>query len=364
MKQSKGVVMRVTGKKTVVYTKEGDFLEIPTPKNVPRAGQVIEVNSKPTRFPFKQTLFRYATVAAILVLVLALGVFNPLLGPNVAVASVSLEINSGLELYVDKQARVVEVNVVSDQLKQVLKDLKLKDMDLYQAVNLILKEARAKNVLLEDNNFVLASVIPIDDKGEKVVDEAKLRNTIRESMISKNISGVVIVGKTDQATKLKAEQMGLTVNRYLVYERCQQDGVQVHADEFSKGDMQQVLTSKNVSLPNLFPEDFFEVKHGDHSGQPGSNGANPNSNGNNNRSGSEDGAPQNMAAPGHDQNAMGQSSGHDGSANYSGQQKPMIKQQEKVHENTPAGVPGSPAAPSIIEEEQAGLSHEGRSNHN
>lgn len=366
MKQSKAVVMKVAGKKTIVYTKKGDFLEIPTPKDPPRVGQVIEVSPKPARFPLKQSLYRYTAVAAILVLVLALGILNPLLGPNVAVANVSLEINSGLELYVDKDTKIIQVAGASGPLEGILEDLKLEGLDLYQAVNLILKEARAKNVLLEDNNFVLASVIPIDDKGQKTVDETKLRDTIREAMVSKNISGVVMVEKTDQATKRKAEQMGLSVNRYLVYEHCQRDGVQIHADELRQGDLQQVLTKKNVSLPNHFPDDYFEVKHGDHSGQP-SNGLNRKPSGSNHRSDSEHGNPQHVSAPTPNQNATDQGSGHNGSVNYYGRQESIKKQHGtsglQEHKSTPAQIPNLSPTPSNIEDKQEGLSHESQNNH-
>lgn len=363
MSQVKGVVMRVSGKKTVVYTQEGDFLEIPTPQGIPRVGQTIKVRRKSSPFTFKQ-LYRYATVAAILVLVLALGLLNPLLGPNVAVASVALDINSGLELYVDKDSKIVEVKGASGPLKEVVEKLPLQNANLYQAVNLILKEARAENVLLEDNNFVLASVIPIDDQGKKAIDENKLRNTIREAMVSKNISGVVMVGNTDQDTKRKAEQMGLNVNRYLVYEHCQQDGVQIHADELRQGDLQQVLANKKVSLPTLFPEDYFEVKHGDHTGSTSTKGITPQAS--EHRQAAPSSAPQNQSAPDSEHKVTKQGTSHNSSSSSSGETPQMQQHQSSgssEHKTAPVTVPTAAPAQAHSADESAGMSHEVQNNH-
>jgi len=44
MEKTKGIVMRTSSKVTVIFTKKGDFLEIPTPKEPPVVGQTIEVD--------------------------------------------------------------------------------------------------------------------------------------------------------------------------------------------------------------------------------------------------------------------------------------------------------------------------------
>lgn len=254
----KAVVFRISGNKTAVYTKEGDFLEIPTPKNTPGVGQMIEINVKPTQWHIKHSILKYSIAAAVFILILTLGLLNPLMWPGTAVANVALDVNYGMELYVNKQARVVDVKDVNGQLNGVLKDLDLKNMDVYEAINLILTEAKTKGVLKEEKNLVLASVIPIQDVGQNLIDNNRLTSVIREAMVSNNISGIVMAGKADEEIEARAENFGLTVNQYQIYERCLQDGKKIHADDFRSENIQQTLKNSNVSLTELFPEDCTE----------------------------------------------------------------------------------------------------------
>lgn len=269
MKKAKGVVMRISGNKTVIYTNEGDFLEIPTPKKKPLVGQAIEVDLAPRRTFSKSSLLKYAVTAAALVLVLALGLFNPLFGPRVAVAAVELDINQGVELLVNKEGKIVKVHDTGQDSNKFIEGLELKGLDIYEAVQLILKNGGTKGVLGKEQNLVMVSVVPMDGRGAKVVDPKKLRGVVREEMLNQNIYGVVMVGQVNEETKRKAKSLGMTVNNYLVYERCRQDGLDIKADVFRGGDVQAALAKADVPLPKLFPEEYFEVKEQDHSSRTG-----------------------------------------------------------------------------------------------
>lgn len=263
MKKVKGVVMRVSGSKTVVYTREGDFLEIPTPKDRPPVGRTIEVTLPSQRPWLKHFLLKYAAAAAVLILAVVMGVVNPLLGPGAAVASVALDINYGVELLVNKEGKVIKARDVSRESDYMVDGPGLKGQDIYQAVELILDDAGKKGVLGKDENLVLVSVVPLNKRGVNVVDEARLRSVVREEMISKNIYGVVMVSQADKETKQRAENLGISVNSYMVYERCQQDGLNVQADTFRGGDIQKALAGANTSVTGLFPEKSFEVRKQD-----------------------------------------------------------------------------------------------------
>jgi len=272
MKKVKGVVMRVSGSKTVVYTREGDFLEIPTPKDRPPVGRTIEVTLPSQRPWLKHFLLKYAAAAAVLILAVVMGVVNPLLGPGAAVASVALDINYGVELLVNKEGKVIKARDVSKESDYMVDGPGLKGQDIYQAVELIMDDAGKKGVWGKDENLVLVSVVPLNKRGVNVVDEARLRSVVREEMISKNIYGVVMVSQADKETKQRAENLGISVNSYMVYERCQQDGLNVQADIFRGGDIQKALAGANTSVTGLFPEKSFEVRKQDSYWEPGEEG--------------------------------------------------------------------------------------------
>lgn len=284
MKKMKAVVFRINGDKTAVYTHKGDFREIPTPKKPPCVGQMIEIDVKPANWSIKHAFLKYSIASAVLILILTLGLLNPFVSPNAAVASVALDVNYGLELYVNKQSRVVDVRNVSGQFDEMLKNLDLKNKDIYEAVNLILTEAKTKGVLKEEKNLVLASVIPIEDAGQNLINDEKLRGVIRNAMVSNNISGIFMIGKTDKEIKAQAEGLNLTVNRYQIYERCRQDGQKIHADDFRSEKIQQTLENNNVYLTELFPNNCFEIPPKNYAGLQSKAGILPeNSTNHNNR---------------------------------------------------------------------------------
>ena len=160
MMKTKGIVMRTSPKVTVVFTKKGDFLEIPTPKELPIVGQIIEVTIKTRRLPwFHNSTMKYAFTAAVLFLVLSISVCF-LFIPNMAVASVALDINKGVELLINKDGKVIRAQDVNGG-SSLVEGISIEGLDAYQAVDLILENANHKGTLNETENLILASVVPI-----------------------------------------------------------------------------------------------------------------------------------------------------------------------------------------------------------
>ena len=260
MEKTKGIVMRTSTKVTVIYTEKGDFLEIPTPKELPVVGQTIEVNLNPRRFfVFHDSALKYAAAAAVLLLVLSISVFYLLFIPNMAVASVALDVNKGIELLVNKQGKVINVRDVNGGLS-IVEGLSIQGLDVYQAVDLIVENANNKGTLNETQNLVLASVVPVNKWGTQIIDTEKLRNTIRDEMTRRNLSGSVVVGQTNQKIQQEAKQQGMTVNSYLIYDRCEEKGIVVQPDVLRNGNVQKALADANISVSSLFPEESFEVR--------------------------------------------------------------------------------------------------------
>jgi len=257
MEKTKGIVMRTSTKLTVIFTEKGDYLEIPTPKEAPLVGQTIEVEVKPQRLPlFHNSWLKYST-AAVLLLVFSITSFYLLFLPNMAVASVALDINKGVEFSINKEGKVINVRDVNGG-SSLLEGLSIKGLDVYQAVDLIVEKAKNKGTLNETKNLVLASVVPMNQWGTQSIDTGKLRNAIRDEMIRRNQSGSVFVGQTNQKIQQAAKQQGMTVNSYLIYARCIEKGITIQPDTLRK-DTHKALSDANVSLSSLFPEESLEV---------------------------------------------------------------------------------------------------------
>ncbi|WP_298198451.1 anti-sigma factor domain-containing protein [Desulfosporosinus sp.] len=258
MEKTKGIVMRTSPKFTVIFTDKGDFLEISTPKEPPKVGQTIDVIIKPQRIPsFHNSWLKYSTTAAVLLFVF-ITAFYLLYIPNMAVASVALDINKGIELLVNNQGKVIKVRDINGA-SSLLEGISIKGLDVYQTVNLIVENANNKGMLNETQNLVLASVVPVNRWGNQMIDTEILRNTIRDEMIRRNLSGSVVVGQTNQKIQQEAQLQGMTVNSYLIYDRCEEKGITVQPDTL-RNDVQKALVDANVSVSSLFPEESLEVR--------------------------------------------------------------------------------------------------------
>lgn len=257
MKKTKGLVMRTSPKVTAIFTEKGDFLEIPTPKEQPVVGQTIEVNTNPKHLSmFHNSALKYASVAAVLFLVLSISVYS-LFIPNMVVASVALDINQGVELLINKEGKVIKVQDVNGGVSLV-EGLCFKGLNVYQAVDLILGNANHKGTL-ETHNLILVSVVPINKWGTDLIDTEKLRNSIRDEMTRRNLFGNVVVSQANEKIQQEAKQQGMTVNSYLIYDRCEEKGIAIQPDTL-RNDAQKALLDAKVSVSNLFPEESFEVR--------------------------------------------------------------------------------------------------------
>ncbi|MDA8228035.1 MAG: anti-sigma factor domain-containing protein [Desulfitobacterium hafniense] len=261
MSKIQGIVMRTSIKRTVVLTEKGEFLEIPTPKVQPFVGQKIEVELKPSKgIFFNNALVRQALAAAVLLLAISIIAFYQLFIPTVAVASVALDINKGMEILINKNGKVISIRDVNGS-SSIFNDLSVKGLDVYEAVTLILEKANAQGLLKEDQNLILASVIPSNEKGSQVIDTEKLKSTLQDNLHKEKRSGSIVVGKVDSKMQQEAKQQGMTVNSYWVYDRCQENGVNIAPEAFKDGNVQKALNDANADVSKLFPTESIAVQH-------------------------------------------------------------------------------------------------------
>lgn len=261
MEKTKGIVMRTSPKVTVIYTSESDFLEIPTPKDSPIVGQTIEFNLRPKRlYRLNHSAFKYVAAAAVMLMVLSISAFSLLFVPNMAVASVALNINNnkGIELSLNKNGKVIKAPDANDG-SGLLEGISTKGLDIYQTVDLIVENARHKGKLNETQNLVMASVVPINNRENNMINTDKIRNTIRDAMTRGNLSGSVVVSQSSLKIQQEAKQQGMTINGYLIYTRSKNKGIVVQPDTL-RNDVQKAMMDAHVSATSLFPQESFEVR--------------------------------------------------------------------------------------------------------
>lgn len=250
--------MKTTKKCTILYTEYGDYLEIKTPLTTPLLGQVIEVDL-PIRKAFSPRFLKIASIAAMLLLVLGISVFNIVSGANTAVAAVVMDINHSKELLVNSDDKVLRVIDINQGTQTSHSELKLRGKDIYTSVALMIDQANTQGIFKQSKNLIMASIIPLDNRQVDVVDQAKLRDSISRHMLEENISADLMVSKTDETTQKTAQSLGMSVNHYLVYRHLKDKGFAVKPNGSSTTDILHLLTEANTTLNSLFPNESMTI---------------------------------------------------------------------------------------------------------
>lgn len=256
MGKTRGIVMKTSKKNTILYTEQGDYLEIKTPKVTPRLGQVIEVDL-PVRKGFDPRLLKIGSIAAMLLLVIGLSLLNIVSNTNTAAAAVVMDMTSSKELIVNRDAKVLRVIDLPQGTQAPATELQGKD--IYSSIDLLINQANSQGILKQGKNLVMASIIPLNNGQTNVIDPAKLRDSISQDLLKKNISADLMVSTTNEATLKTAQSLGMSVNHYLVYKRLMAMGFNVNSKDSALMDTSHMLTTANKTLMSLFPQESMAI---------------------------------------------------------------------------------------------------------
>lgn len=256
MRKVKAVVAGFEGRSMVVLTRDGQFTELPIPKSPPALGEEIEIKERIAPKSFRPFL----AAAAALLLVFALGLFNPLADP--VAAYVTVDINPGVELWVDRDANVIKIKPLSEDAEKVIAGISIKDKNLYETTYAIIENSLALGYLEKTNKkLLMVSVTPVKYQAEGSVDEARLQKAISDQLMSYQISGYVVISKADSEQREQAQEKGLSVNRLLVYRQAEKRGVNIPENTRNDRDMLQVLQELNLSVKDLFGNSAVEIQN-------------------------------------------------------------------------------------------------------
>lgn len=254
MRKVKAVVAGFEGKTMVVLTRGGEFKELPIPQYPPELGEEIEIKERTHTKSFRP----YLAAAAVLLLVLALGLFNPLASP--VAAYVTVDINPGIELWVEKDAKVIKIKPLSDDAEKVISGISIKDKNLYETIYAIIEKSLALGYLGKTHEkLVMVSVTPVKYQAEGSVDELRLQEAISGQLKSYQIPGYVVVNKAEDAQREQAQKKGLSVNKLLVYQQAEKRGINIPENAMIGRDMSEVLQEFNLSVKDLFGQRAVEI---------------------------------------------------------------------------------------------------------
>ncbi|MEX2460862.1 MAG: hypothetical protein WD469_06115, partial [Paenibacillaceae bacterium] len=250
-----GMVMKVTENRIVVLCEDGRFRNMPLSSEVPALGEGITVpeaslnvhnlniHKNKGRFSLNKT---WIAAALFVLLIGVMGLLSVLNVFNRPTAVVAIDINPSVELFVDSKGKVRTASLLNEDARWMITEQELVGKDMYDAINKIISKAEAQGFLdpSTEKKLVMMAVVNLS-KTSLQVDLQKLSALNKEYKVELRYS--------NKKQKEKAEQMGLTLNKFIVYEQGKQMGIQLNVDELRKHSIIYTLTRVGWD-----PESFFK----------------------------------------------------------------------------------------------------------
>ncbi len=180
-----------------------------------KKGDVIVMTRKNNNFVRK-----FAAVAAALIVLVGAGAFgyNYHTATNTVASIVSIDVNPGVEMTLNKNAKVLEAKALNNDATKVLEGLELKGTDANTATNAIVGSLLKNGYIDELANSILISVEDKDNaRGEKLQNE--LTKEINTTLEKASASAAILAQHTDSKNDKVAEEYGISAGKAALIEK-------------------------------------------------------------------------------------------------------------------------------------------------
>lgn len=263
--------MEVSKRKAVILTKDGSFERVRLKKGEqPEVGQeyICPPEISDAVFQPKKTLLPSFSLSLVAIIVFVLVASGMPFGPNKASAAayVSIDINPSIEVAVDDEMNVIKVRALNEDAKSLLKGLgEYKDSSLVVFSDSLFKTLKHSGYFDTYEDLLITSTIDDDFVSDEL--RKRLNKSIERLKASKYIenTGIVLsLRETTEATRNLAEENGLSMGKYLVFEEISsidQTFTLEQANALSYSEMNKYMTNvqfgaedKDKQEPEKSPE--------------------------------------------------------------------------------------------------------------
>jgi hypothetical protein len=247
----KGIVLGLEGRKMIIVTEEGDFLSLPVASPPPGLGETIKLPDFQSPGWLRSRWLIAA--AAVLLLFLSFSLVRPFLLPQ-AVAAVSFDLSSGLEIQVDEQNRITQVKALQPEGEKLVSQLHLQGESIYTAVGDVIATARGQGCLpTGEEAAVLVTVIPLQAKDRPGPDPHRLQQEMAAGLERHGFQGYLLVQRAEKDCRREAGKMGLSVGRYLLGEKARAGGKAIYLEDLRAKPVMKLLEGSEENLETMFP---------------------------------------------------------------------------------------------------------------
>ncbi|MEW6173709.1 MAG: hypothetical protein AB1510_11720 [Bacillota bacterium] len=239
--QEKGILLEKNGA-DVVFTTEGDFCFVPA--SAAQIGSEVPVTY---RFPvWWRTL---AMAAAIAFFFIGFGLYRFLV--PTPCAYVALDINPSLELGIDRQARVLKVNLLNEDARKMAEGVNLRGRPVTEAIDVLLDKAEELHYLAKNKSgVVMVTLVPVK-KNVAVPGTKELAEVAARHIQKADLPVKVVVSSGQSDIRAEARRAGLSSGRYALKIGGNNSGRAVTVQELKSEGLAQFEATKKVSVEQL-----------------------------------------------------------------------------------------------------------------
>lgn len=250
MSKLKGIVVKTKGRFMWVATEDRQFLRLPVPKDGVSQGQEVWVD------PSEEisSAYHYKALAACIILLLLVGtVFAAVFPGENAVAHLALDINPSMELAINRHNLIIEAVPLNEDAELLLKDLPLKNKEVYEALKLLIHQAQTAGYLTPDkDNLILLTVV--EENEGKLLDPLKIKETVLNDINELGLKGTVAVQKATEKEREQAKNEGLSVTSYLLKEKVASKAKFKSGMPQQAADLVEELRAQGFKINKLFDQ--------------------------------------------------------------------------------------------------------------
>jgi hypothetical protein len=227
----KAVVLEKSGHSYTVLAKNGTFRRIHRKLNA-EVGEEVEIQ---TGIEGLQGIRVWASAVALFLLVLtALWGWNLYQAPT-AVALLSVDINPRLELSIDSQGHVIKSQAENDDAQRILNKIDLANKPVDDVLEEIISQAVQQKFLHQGQNWVVIGYSSISNQTEKLMpkelNQQQILTLVTQSVENKGLDPKVAVFSLTPKDKESAQQGGLTLGEFALWQTAQKAGVDTKPDQ-------------------------------------------------------------------------------------------------------------------------------------
>ena len=219
--------------------------------------RMVPMNFTPKKHRRKSYLQSYIAVAAILLLMVNVGVsMLKIREANRTETIIGLDVNPSIELAVNGQNRVISATAINEDADKVLEGMDLSGATTEVAVNAVLGSMLKLGYLDENSNSILVSVDNKDEESSREI-ETRLVEDINETLQSYSVDAAILsqtVTTADDTISQTATDYEISQGRTVLIQKIIENNPDYTFEELSQltiNELNLLLSSQRVEVQNV-----------------------------------------------------------------------------------------------------------------